>query len=550
MDEVRVVDPRLVGDRGSLRAVPDLADQGQRPGEVVPVAEDTDARVHVRAQLAPQCVQVLVADPRQDLPHAILGRLRPVLRQRGGSAQPGQRGRDPPPGDAAPDQALGGRVRAQPVRAVERDARGLARGPDAGHTCPAVDVRLDAAHRVVRDRADRDGLLDRVEPQELDRHLPDQGQAGVDAVGPEVGEVELEVLPTVGRLEAAPGEDLLGLGARHHVAGRQLHQPGGVVRHEALAPVVLQVAALAAARLGHEDAVRHQAGRVELQELHVLERQSGPVGHRHAVTGHGLGIGGEPVQAAAAARGDEQRLAADRQRLPRPGVDPDQTGEGAVAHDDVGDEQLVVAGEAAVPLQLVVEGLHLEEAGLVGRERRPGVAVTAEGALRDVAIGVPGPGDAPVIELVDLPGDRVDECPHDVLVGQEVRALHRVPRVQFAGVAQVLAQHRRGAALGAHGVRPHELHLGDDADVDAALEPPGDFDRGAQPGQPGPQDHHVMHELAIHREPHVGGRDAVCTAIVPCRRAPATCQRHRRARRRSLGGRASRRTRGDSTHSR
>ena len=45
---------------------------------------------------------------------------------------------------------------------------------------------------------------------------------------------------------------------------------GAYLRHEALALVVDQVAALAAAGLGHEDVRGEQARGVELDELHVL----------------------------------------------------------------------------------------------------------------------------------------------------------------------------------------------------------------------------------------------------------------------------------------
>ncbi len=89
--------------------------------------------------------------------------------------------------------------------------------------------------------------------------------------------------------------------------------------------------------------------------------------------------------------------------------------------------------------------------------------------------------------------------PDDVLVGQEVGALDRVPCMQLARVAQVGAQHRRRAALGADRVGAHQLHLGDDADVNPALESARDLDRGAEPGQPGAQDHNVVLQLTIHQ---------------------------------------------------
>ena len=59
----------------------------------------------------------------------------------------------------AEHQALGQRVRAQPVGAVDRDTGRLARGIEPRQLGRAVDVRIDAAHHVVDDRPDRDRLV-------------------------------------------------------------------------------------------------------------------------------------------------------------------------------------------------------------------------------------------------------------------------------------------------------------------------------------------------------------------------------------------------------
>ena len=64
----------------------------------------------------------------------------------------------PPAGPGAEDQALGQRVGAQPVGAVDAHAGGLAGGVQARERRRAVDVGVDAAHHVVHDRADRDQL--------------------------------------------------------------------------------------------------------------------------------------------------------------------------------------------------------------------------------------------------------------------------------------------------------------------------------------------------------------------------------------------------------
>ena len=270
---------------------------------------------------------------------------------------------------------------------------------------------------------------------------------------------------------------------------------------------------------------------MELEELHVLERQPGAVGHRHAVAGHRLGVGREAVERAAAAAGDEQRLAAQHDRLAARRVDAEQAGEAALLDQDVGDEELVVAGEAPVAQQLVVQRLHLEEAGLVGRQRRAREGVAAEGALRDAAVLVARPRDAPVIEQPDLVRDGVDEAPDDVLVGQEVGSLVGVPGVQVDRVALLGAQHRGGAALGAHRVRAHQLHLRDDADVHAAVEARADLDGGAQAGQSRAEDEHIVGQALSH--PNLLARRPDCRRG---RRARASRRRRGADRRVQPGG--------------
>ena len=82
-----------------------------------------------------------------------------------------------------------------------------------------------------------------------------------------------------------------------------------VVLQVAVAVLVEQPAALGPGRLGDEDAGERQAGRVVLDELHVLERRAGPVGQGHAVAGVDVGVGGEREDPPAAAGAEDDRLA-------------------------------------------------------------------------------------------------------------------------------------------------------------------------------------------------------------------------------------------------
>ena len=86
----------------------------------------------------------------------------------------------------------------------------------------------------------------------------------------------------------------------------------------ALPARVAQDAAFAAHRLADEERFRlgmEQAGRVELDELHVGDGHARAVGHGHAVAGGDVGIGGVEIDLAAAAGGEEHVLRGD-------GLDP------------------------------------------------------------------------------------------------------------------------------------------------------------------------------------------------------------------------------------
>src|SRR5665811_1222490 len=75
--------------------------------------------------------------------------------------------------------------------------------------------------------------------------------------------------------------DLRLYGARGDVPRSELHGLRGVFLHEALTGLIEEIPALAARTLRHEDVRSKQAGRMELNELHILERGAGVVGQSH-----------------------------------------------------------------------------------------------------------------------------------------------------------------------------------------------------------------------------------------------------------------------------
>jgi ribosomal protein L27 len=94
---------------------------------------------------------------------------------------------------------------------------------------------------------------------------------------------------------AAPFADFQRHRTRDDVAAGQILGRRRVALHETLAFGVGEIAAFAARALGDQHARAVDAGRVELHEFHVLQRQAGTQHHAAAVAGAGVGRGGGEI---------------------------------------------------------------------------------------------------------------------------------------------------------------------------------------------------------------------------------------------------------------
>jgi hypothetical protein len=117
------------------------------------------------------------------------------------------------------------------------------------------------------------------------------GSRSASTVRIEVVEVQEDVVLVLA--DAAAFADFHGHAARDNVARGKVLGVRRIALHEALALGVGQIAALAARALGDQAARAVNAGRVELHELHVLQRQAGAQHHAVAVAGAGVGRGAE-----------------------------------------------------------------------------------------------------------------------------------------------------------------------------------------------------------------------------------------------------------------
>ena len=187
------------------------------------------------------------------------------------------------------------------------DARAgdLTAGEQAGHGGAAPGVGEDAAHDVVRRRRDGHRLPGDVQFV-LEAVAVDAGEAGGDELGVAVGDVQQDVV-AVGALH------LRGDGAGDDVAGCEFGL-GVVVRHEAAAVEGAEDRALSPHRFGDQEGRQlrqAEGGGMELDELQILHGRSGAEGQGDAVAGGDLRVGGEGIEPAGPAGGEDGPVGGD-----------------------------------------------------------------------------------------------------------------------------------------------------------------------------------------------------------------------------------------------
>ncbi len=347
---------------------------------------------------------------------------------------------------------------------------------------------------------DRHGLDDRVDAEVGARELGDVGQLGLEHLGAQVRAVQQHVVAR-GPGAAALG-DLLLHAAGDDVARGEVLDGGRVALHEPLAGDVAQDRALAARALGEQDAETGEAGRVELEELHVLQRQALAPDDAHAVAGQGVRVGGGLVDLAEAAGREDHGLGLEDVQVAGGEFVGDHAGDlrvavGVLHRDEV--EHVELVEEVDAELDAVLEQrLQDHVAGAVGGVARAAHGrlavvggVAAEAALVDLALGRAVERQAHVLEV----DDRVDRLFREdlgrVLVDEVVAALDGVERVPLPRVLFDVRERRGHAALRRAGVRARGVELGDHGGLRAR----SGLDRRAHAGAAGAHDHDV--ELVV-----------------------------------------------------
>ena len=173
----------------------------------------------------------------------------------------------------------------------------------------AVIIRRYAAHVVMHGRQDRNRLARHVDAGENPRALGNARQALMQDRRVEMFEMQIDVILLLA--DAPALADFHGDRARDHVARREILHRWRIALHEALALAIGEIAAFAARALGDEAARAINAGRMELHELHVLQRQAGAQHHGVAVARAGMRRRRGKIGAAIAAGGQHGERGAE-----------------------------------------------------------------------------------------------------------------------------------------------------------------------------------------------------------------------------------------------
>ncbi len=387
---------------------------------------------------------------------------------------------------------------------MDRDAGRFAQSHQAGHHDIgivadlgqhfAVIVGLHAAHIVVDGRQHRDRLAGHIDAGENLGAFGNARQALMQDRGIEMVQVQIDVIRTLA--DAASLADFHGHGPRHHVARGQILHGRRIALHEALALGVGEIAALAARALGDQAARSINAGRVELDEFKILDRQSRAQNHAAAVAGAGMGRGGGEIGAAIAAGRQNHQLRAKTVDGAVVEFQADHAAHGAGGVADQIDGEIFDEEFRRILQRLAIKRVQHGVSGAVGGgagalRRRAAAEIgghAAEGTLINLAVGGARKRHAPMFELVNGGGRVAAQIFDGVLVSEPVGALDGVIHVPFPIVRPHIGERGRHAALGGHRMGAGRKDFGHAGGAQARL---GTADGGAQTRAAGPDHHHV-----------------------------------------------------------
>ena len=230
---------------------------------------------------------------------------------------------------------------------------------------------------------------------------------------------------------------------------------------------------------------------MELDELHVEQRNPGAIRDRHPVARAREAIRRFIVGAAGAAGGQYRGLCSEALHGAVSDIQRHDTRADAVLDGERGRRLPLLVDFDVEALALLPQRVQDDEPGDVGAITGAGKRRSAERALRDAPVVHSGEDAAHVIEPDDRLRRFVREELDGVLIAEVVGALDRVEGVGFGGVFLAITKRGVDAALRCAAVTANRMDLRQHSDVEAEF---SGFHCGAHAGEAAADDKDVVLE--------------------------------------------------------
>ena len=195
-----------------------------------------------------------------------------------------------------------------------------------------------------------------------------------------------------------------------------------VILQIAVALFIEQNAAFAPARFGNQNARTGQAGGVVLDKLHIPQRHTVTIGHRHAVAGDNSRVGIEAEQAPCAAGSENHRFSAQQGQFTGSDLQGYNANNRTFVYRQIEHKELIKTLNLWVLQRGLKQGVEHMKAGFVGR--KPGACGfhAPEAAHLHLAIAFTAPGAAPALHLHQFLISVMNKVVDDALLNQPVTA--------------------------------------------------------------------------------------------------------------------------------
>ena len=399
-------------------------------------------------------------------------------------------------GAASEHDQIEERVGSESVGAVDGGTGSLATGEEAtdvgvlavfvGGDDLGFPVGGDTSHVVVDGGENGDGFFGGVNASENMRSLENTGETLLEGLWGQVVQMEVHVVSIL--TDSTSLKDLHGHRPGNDISRGQILSGRCITLHESLAVLVAENSTFTAAALSHQAPSAVDAGRVELDELGVLDGEAGSGDHTATITGAGMGGRAALVGTAVPTGGHDGLVGAHAvDSSVRHVVGHDSTDRSIVTHQKIHGEVLheenavVAKSTTEQGVEHAVTGTVSNTAAAVGLSAGSVLlGLATESALVDLTLGSARKGHAVGLEFSDSHRRLSGHVLNGVLVSEPVCTLHGVIKVPPPVIIMHVAECGVDTALGSNGVRTRGEQFRDTGSLETSLsEAEGSAESGA-----------------------------------------------------------------------